>query len=341
MLQSQTADTFLAAATFLELSQIWAPLEQDANSRIKYAKYHALRIAKAIRAGEDPNASNPVYESAPVSTESVLDATGSGVQKTDSSGHSSQNQLPPHQPSVEDFPDENDQSQPYGAPHSALDKSIHDSGANSGQHRHHKDDFAENQGAPSPPDSGEIYYHNAAAGDVSPIVSPAQITSQNWGYFPNVAGDEAAVPSLSRTSPNDPQSASFPAQSSPAPIAPSPRGLSSNALHSFPPPPSESASFPREVPAPRPYASQPPSAPLAPQNAPTQPPPVQNRPLTPVAPTPLDPPAATSRGLDHVADEEAILKAQKHARWAISALNFEDVKTAVKELKGALESLGA
>jgi len=42
-----------------------------------------------------------------------------------------------------------------------------------------------------------------------------------------------------------------------------------------------------------------------------------------------------------VADEEAIMKAQKHARWAISALNFEDVPTAVRELKGALEALGS
>lgn len=48
-----------------------------------------------------------------------------------------------------------------------------------------------------------------------------------------------------------------------------------------------------------------------------------------------------SSQLNYVADEEAIMKAQKHARWAISALNFEDVKTAVKELRGALESLGA
>jgi vacuolar protein sorting-associated protein VTA1 len=42
-----------------------------------------------------------------------------------------------------------------------------------------------------------------------------------------------------------------------------------------------------------------------------------------------------------VTDEEAIMAAQKHARWAISALNFEDVKTAVKELRSALEVLGA
>jgi vacuolar protein sorting-associated protein VTA1 len=40
-------------------------------------------------------------------------------------------------------------------------------------------------------------------------------------------------------------------------------------------------------------------------------------------------------------DDVAIAKAQKHARWAISALNFEDADTAVKELRAALETLGA
>jgi vacuolar protein sorting-associated protein VTA1 len=33
--------------------------------------------------------------------------------------------------------------------------------------------------------------------------------------------------------------------------------------------------------------------------------------------------------------------AAKHAKWAISALNFEDVDTAVKQLRLALETLGA
>jgi vacuolar protein sorting-associated protein VTA1 len=41
-----------------------------------------------------------------------------------------------------------------------------------------------------------------------------------------------------------------------------------------------------------------------------------------------------------VVDDEAIAKAQKHARWAISALNYEDIDTAVKELKNALNTLG-
>jgi len=42
-----------------------------------------------------------------------------------------------------------------------------------------------------------------------------------------------------------------------------------------------------------------------------------------------------------VFDEQAIAKAQKHAEWAISALNFEDVSTAIRELRGALRTLGA
>jgi len=40
-------------------------------------------------------------------------------------------------------------------------------------------------------------------------------------------------------------------------------------------------------------------------------------------------------------DEAAMVGAQKHAKWAISALNFEDVPTAVRELRKALELLGA
>lgn len=315
-------------------------MEQEAASKIKYAKHHALRIAKAIKAGEDPNASNPAPEPAPVSIQSVLESTDPDLQKLDSSDHPSQSQLRPHQPSVEDVPDEHDLLQPDVAQHSALDTSIHPSGAISRQDHTHQGDFAENQGPPSPPDSGETYYHNAAAGDVSPIVSPAQST-QNGGYFPMVPGDSTAVPSLPQIPPDDLQSASFPPQPSPAQIMPPPQSLSGNVLHSFPPPPSESTSVHREASAPRPYASQPPPVPLNPQKAPTQPPPGQSRPLPSAAPIPIDTPRATSTGSDYVADEEAILKAQKHARWAISALNFEDVNTAVKELRGALEALGA
>jgi vacuolar protein sorting-associated protein VTA1 len=52
-------------------------------------------------------------------------------------------------------------------------------------------------------------------------------------------------------------------------------------------------------------------------------------------------PPAPAPAADVVVDEEAVMKAQKHARWAISALNFDDVPTAIKELRSALETLSA
>ncbi|KAJ8115478.1 hypothetical protein OPT61_g2897 [Boeremia exigua] len=52
------------------------------------------------------------------------------------------------------------------------------------------------------------------------------------------------------------------------------------------------------------------------------------------------PPVASSQG-PFRDDEESIREAQKHAKWAISALNFDDAATAVKELRIALQALGA
>lgn len=40
-------------------------------------------------------------------------------------------------------------------------------------------------------------------------------------------------------------------------------------------------------------------------------------------------------------DQKSMAQAQKHAKFAISALNFDDVPTAVKELRDALSTLGA
>ena len=57
-----TADTLMAASTFLDMLTIWKKDDPEVASKTKYAKYHALRILKAIKAGEDPNASNPVQE---------------------------------------------------------------------------------------------------------------------------------------------------------------------------------------------------------------------------------------------------------------------------------------
>jgi len=86
------------------------------------------------------------------------------------------------------------------------------------------------------------------------------------------------------------------------------------------------------------------SAPPLPPKAPI-PPPVQPR-AAPVAyskPAPAPAPQLSSQPHDgsFLTDDDAVFAAQKHAKFAISALNFEDVNTAVKELRAALQSLGA
>jgi vacuolar protein sorting-associated protein VTA1 len=80
------------------------------------------------------------------------------------------------------------------------------------------------------------------------------------------------------------------------------------------------------------------------------PPPPQQQPIArqaPVsfyAPPPTAMPAPTQsfkKQSGFVADDVAMAKAQKHARFAISALTFDDPDTAVKELRAALQTLGA
>ncbi|TQS35129.1 hypothetical protein Golomagni_04458 [Golovinomyces magnicellulatus] len=55
----QTASTFQAAATFFELINIWSTPDAETAARIKYAKWNAVRILRAISEGKDPNISNP------------------------------------------------------------------------------------------------------------------------------------------------------------------------------------------------------------------------------------------------------------------------------------------
>lgn len=315
-------------------------MEQGTISKIKYAKFHALRIAKAIKAGEDPNASNPAPEPAPDPGESVLDPNDPDVQMLNSLDGQTRAQSRPYQPSVEDVPDEHDRVQRRLAQESAFDQSLHASRAASGQRQPDNGSVDRNQDAPSPQDTGEAYYQHAPGEDVSPIDS-AQASPQDSGYFPRVPGDNASIPTLPQPPPEDPHAGSSHTQFDSGPTAPSPYAPPSSSLHSFPPPPVDPKYSVGDVPPPHLYPPQPPPAPVASRNVSMQPPPVQNRSFQPVQSVP---PAASMSGsnqANYVADEEAILKAQKHARWAISALNFEDVNTAVKELRGALESLGA
>lgn len=81
-----------------------------------------------------------------------------------------------------------------------------------------------------------------------------------------------------------------------------------------------------------------------PSEQPPLPPSLAQQPVIPRASAPAvaaTPSASQTSRYDLTADDQAIIQAQKHARWAVSALSFDDVPTAIKELKNALRQLGA
>ncbi|KAI7884174.1 DUF605-domain-containing protein, partial [Lichtheimia hyalospora FSU 10163] len=121
---------------------------------------------------------------------------------------------------------------------------------------------------------------------------------------PGAPGDKEEEQEADEIFPSPPSNFTAPLQPSP----PSPdNAKNSTPIISPPPPP------PQQQPAPAPMAAP------APVPAAQQPPP-------PPPPTLVDP--------------AAIASAQKHAKWAISALNYDDIKTARTQLLDALQDLG-
>jgi vacuolar protein sorting-associated protein VTA1 len=339
-----TADTLLAAATFFEMITLWKKdPEPEVKSKQKFAKYHAARILKALRSGEDPNRTNPVHEPPAVASPSLLDPNDPEVQNLapNTPNPSARN---PYQPYVESAPDTTAQPSPTISGPKV-----------------------------SPPILPSAPTDYSAHRDVSPISQPGNasrqgsVVSEGGGYFPRVnvptfTADTAApnlptAPSLEDEpmgdNPFDPPSlaSSLPAalKGPQAPQAPSPQDFYNNAAspapigqspHQAPPP---QASY---QPSPNPYATPPPQPQPPAFQQPQQP--QFNNAFAPHQPqhAPLQQPhtqpsqAAVHQG-PFKTDEEAQMAAAKHAKWAISALNFEDVHTAVKELRLALQSLGA
>lgn len=359
----QTAETFQAAATFMELLAIWGPIEPDIQQKIKFAKFHALRIVKALKAGEDPNLSNPKQEPEAEQTPPALDPNDPEIQALN--GSSTRNR----QPSVAEVPDEADTMQANLARQSSMDESIHPSRAPSAPPPSEaKTAQPTSRGvSPLPQDAASFYTGNQA--EVSPV-SPDRKSSIGGNYFPRMPspGSGGSQGNVQPTLPSAPDSLdsylnlpSAPPDEAGGLVRPNlPTTPSEPKL---PPPPTTFAqpqptapktpldSFQAPVtPAQPPVRSIPPTAPPAlfqQQNTPQmlqQPPP--NMPMQSHLPPPQTnilsaPPAQPPGNVNVEVDEESMMRAQKHARWAISALNFEDVPTAIRELQLALHTLGA
>ncbi|CZT19584.1 uncharacterized protein RCC_05435 [Ramularia collo-cygni] len=271
----QTADTFQASVTFMDLLTIWSPLEPEIAAKSKFAKFHALRIARAFKAGEDPNATNPVVEP------------------------------PPNVPMTDDIEAElRNLEADTGAYKAPTVEAVSDDGQPS---RSNSTSQIESM-APPPP-------HVASSHQGPSVVSPtgpsdahsSRAPSIGGGYFPEVPD----APANSASAPRLPSSpADFYNNVQPPPIVPPPQAFETQPEEQPKAPPPQQTGGPAAIPS----VVRPPVAPVSANG----------------------PPAG-----GYNTDDDAIMAAQKHAKWAISALNFEDAETAVKELREALKSLGA
>jgi vacuolar protein sorting-associated protein VTA1 len=173
---------------------------------------------------------------------------------------------------------------------------------------------------------------------------------------------DQSPPSRSFPAPSLPPTTYYPGEAA-SPVNPPPRNISPPLQRPSPTLPPTTAPYPNtNLPSPTQY---PPPSPHLPHQSPPH---YQLQAPSPPAPqpyySPLPPPPSLSNIHSHVAtsqysaggpparplstpyfppqqpDEEAVAAAQKHCRWAISALNYDDVPTAIKELRNALGRLG-
>lgn len=276
------------------MGQIWGPLDDETHKKIKYAKWNAARILKAIREGKDPNESNPKQEPE-LEALPALDPNDPEVQGLSSP--------PAKAASVEDDPDTEFYKQ--GAAPTAPAEPFAPQAPSE----------PEPEPEPEPAQSSVLDLPSVPSGnDANPPPPQTQGYFDPPGQFP--------PSSLSQAGTNDT------ARAANAPTAPSPYAGSSTDP-AFGPANTASPWQPPQIPK-----STPP--PPAPQQF-KPPPSIPQQAKAPVVPISTNSWTPNSGS----ADDMDLPKAQKHAKWAISALNFEDVPTAVKELRNALAALGA
>ncbi|KAJ4405173.1 hypothetical protein N0V85_004736 [Neurospora sp. IMI 360204] len=314
----QTAMTFDAAATFFHLVNIWGPADEETQQKIKYAKWNAARIAKAIKEGKDPNESNPKREEP---QQPALDPSDPEVQAL--TGSVQKTSPPPLSVTVEEVPDRDLQRT------DAAGVSLPVSPASAG---------------PSPISEAELKLPGVPSGLTDPAPSTVSLDSDtpvsapthnpvNYRPEPDLPSAPSALSSYPDPdiSMPDAGAADWTPDADRQPPAPpvvpptfAPSAPSTAAVAS--PPVNQPTDFYFQNPAPP--APQTPAVPSL-------------QPVPPALAVPASTYASSQVTGGFTTDEAAMASAQKHAKWAISALNFEDVPTAVKELRKALEVLGA
>jgi vacuolar protein sorting-associated protein VTA1 len=316
----------MAAVTFLDVLQIWPPVSPEVITKRRFAKFHAARIAKALAAGEDPNLSNPEPDPAPPDEPPYLDPNDPEVIALNANQPTNGGARTLRQPSPEEVPGAHDQVSSQLAPSSNLDQAIHPSRSSSIPRPLYPD-----QPSPQRSDPAERYYQTGSNGNVSPLEPSIEgdTTSFGGGDFPRLLDDSTnhgpVLPEAPAFEPDQLLNSNLP--DFPTTPAPTITDSPNTNLHKTPPTRQAPHFHQPQLPSATSYST--PQRPL-PNLASAQP--IVSSSIHQTEPTPPT---------NFVINEESVAKAQKHARWAISALNFEDVDTAIRELQEALKTLGA
>ncbi|SPQ18443.1 9aa4dbfc-c348-4341-8ade-b453861e1da3 [Thermothielavioides terrestris] len=298
----QTATTFDAAATFFHVANIWGPVDRETQQKIKYAKWNAARIIKAIKEGKDPNESNPKHEQpAPVE----LDPHDPAVQSLGGAPSTTISR----RATVEDVPD-------VDLARDAAGVSLPQNPVSAG---------------PSPVSDGGLQLPGVPT-DLGQPAEPGHFPSEPTLPPPPQQLNQFQAP------PDFPPPPTGWTPSQPSPTTSSPPASWSHTAANPPPGPGFHHQPPAPPTAPSTFSTNaPPTAAVAspPVNPPTDTPGINMAPTATTAGPTASPPLSGT----FTTNEAAMVEAQKHAKWAISALNFEDVPTAVRELRRALDLL--
>ncbi|GAA5975192.1 hypothetical protein JCM11641_004389 [Rhodosporidiobolus odoratus] len=288
-----TARKFLAAANFLELLSIFGEASSENKDKIRYSKWKAADIARALREGRTPTP-GPAGGLEPEETEGIdvsKQAENDGIV---AAGTEEEKELkaelaamttPPVEADGSAASDEADESYPFPQPPSSLPSASASASALSPP-----PDFIDLPPAPSAPEP--------PSHAVTPI-PPSFLSTPATSAPSTPGGGGDGIPGF----------------------VPIPQVPESHQTRELQPPhhsSSSSAGFASAVFPPAPA-----------------PPPASAPPLSP-APAPAP---ARMQGTESY-DPATVAKVQKHAKWAISALDYEDWETARGELRKALGILG-
>ncbi|KAM0788760.1 hypothetical protein ACM66B_002851 [Microbotryomycetes sp. NB124-2] len=306
-----TAKKFLAAANFLEVLAVFGDMSSEISEKIKYSKWKASDISKALREGRKPTPG-------PAGGLPDADLTAeSGAEVTKDEARELAKELA-------ELGTEEERAKATlgdGAPAQNTRSAKQASDATSSESQSYP--FPQVPTSAPLPSPGPIpeEYDNSLQSSVPVSFDSTHIT-QNV-ISPVVERDDVSTP----VPPTTHQTAEL---EPPPPHEPDSSGFASAVFPSAPP------SIPQPS-APPTAPSQP--APSLPRQAVPPPQPLASAArAAPVTPLPSAPAAAAA--LPDTLDPSVVSNIQKHAKWAISALNYDDYETARKELRLALSMLG-